>query len=99
MFYKQTIRAKNQVDRVKTATEALNVSVSEFGVVNIRFMLSVYEPDISKEMAKLPEGSTLSEKAEAEVKRAVLLEELSGLIYLDPTPKKTGNCLQLMCRH
>lgn len=91
MFYKQTIRAKNQVDRVETATEALNVSVSEFGVVNIPFMLSIYEPDISKAMAELPEGSTLSEQAEAEVKRAVLLEELSGLIYLDPTEYNENN--------
>lgn len=91
MFYKQTIRAKNQVDRVETATEALNVSVSEFGVVNIPFMLSIYEPDISKAMEELPEGSTLSEQAEAEVKRAVLLEELSGLIYLDPTEYNENN--------
>ena len=91
MFYKQTIRAKNQVDRVETATEALNVSVSEFGAVNIPFMLSIYEPDISKAMAQLPEGSTLSEQAEAEVKRAVLLEELSGLIYLDPTEYNENN--------
>lgn len=85
MFYKQTIRAKNQVDRVETAIEALNVSVSEFGAVNIPFMLSIYEPDIKKAMEQLPEGSTLSEDAEAEVKRGLLLEELSGLIYLDPT--------------
>lgn len=91
MFYKQTIRAKNQVDRVETATEALNVSVSEFGVVNIPFMLSIYEPDISKAMAELPEGSTLSEQAEAELKRAVLLEELSGLVYLDPTEYNENN--------
>lgn len=71
MFYKQTIRAKNQVDRVETATEALNVSVSEFGVVNIPFMLSIYEADISKAMAELPEGSPLSEQAEAELKRGI----------------------------
>lgn len=91
MFYKQTIRAKNQVDRVETATEALNVSVSEFGVVNIPFMLSIYEPDISKVMKELPEGSTLSAQAEAEIKREVLLEELSGLIYLDPTEYNENN--------
>ena len=48
MFHKQTIRAKNQVDRVETASEALNVSVSEFGTVNIPFMLSIYEPDVEK---------------------------------------------------
>lgn len=91
MFYKQTIRAKNQVERVETATEALNVSVSEFGIVNLPFMLSIYEPDISKVMQELPEGSTLSEQAEAEVKREILLEELAGLVYLDPTEYNENN--------
>lgn len=91
MFYKQTIRAKNQVERVETATEALNVSVAEFGGVNIPFILSIYEPDINKAMEQLPEGSMLSEDAEAEVKRGLLLEELSGLIYLDPTEYNENN--------
>lgn len=91
MFYKQTIRAKNQVDRVETATEALNVSVSEFGAVNLPFMLSIYEPDICEAMKELPEGSTLFAQAEAELKRAVLLEELSGLVYLDPTEYNENN--------
>lgn len=91
MFYKQTIRAKNQVERVETAVEALNVSVNEFGTVNIPFMLSIYEPDISKEMESLPEGSTLSPDAEAEIKRAVLLKDLEGLVYLEPTEYNPDN--------
>ena len=91
MFYKQTIRAKNQVERVETAVEALNVSVNEFGTVNIPFMLSIYEPDISKEMESLPEGSTLSPDAEAEVKRAALLKDLEGLVYLEPTEYNLDN--------
>lgn len=91
MFYKQTIRAKNQVERVETATEALNVSVSEFGAVNLPFMLSIYEPDISAAVKELPEGSTLSPEAEAEVKRAALLTELAGLVYLDPTEYNENN--------
>lgn len=91
MFYKQTIRAKNQVEHVETAVEALNVSVNEFGTVNIPFMLSIYEPDISKEMESLPEGSTLSPDAEAEVKRAVLLKDLEGLVYLEPTEYNPDN--------
>ena len=45
MFYKQTIKAKSVVDRVETAVEALNVSVNEFGYVNIPYMLSIYEAD------------------------------------------------------
>ena len=91
MFHKQTIRAKNQVDRVETASEALNVSVSEFGTVNIPFMLSIYEPDVEKALKELSEGSTLSSDAEAELKRGLLIEELAGLIYLDPTEYNENN--------
>lgn len=91
MFHKQTIRVKNQVDRVETASEALNVSVSEFGTVNIPFMLSIYEPDVEKSLKELPEGSTLSSDAEAELKRGLLIEELAGLIYLDPTEYNENN--------
>lgn len=91
MFHKQTIRAKNQVDRVETASEALNVSVSEFGTVNIPFMLSIYELDVEKALRELPEGSTLSSDAEAELKRGLLIEELAGLIYLDPTEYNENN--------
>ena len=91
MFHKQTIRAKNQVDRVETASEALNVSVSEFGTVNIPFMLSIYEPDIEEALKELPEGSTLSLDAEAELKRGLLIEELAGLIYIDPTEYNENN--------
>ena len=36
---------KSVVDRVETAVEALNVSVNEFGYVNIPYMLSIYEAD------------------------------------------------------
>lgn len=91
MFYKQTIRAKTHVERVETAVEALNVSVNEFGTVNIPFMLSIYEPDTSKEIESLPEGSTLSPDAEAEVERAVLLKDLEGLVYLEPTEYNPDN--------
>lgn len=43
MFYKQTIKPKNKVERVETAVEALNISVNEFGAVNLPYMLSIYE--------------------------------------------------------
>ena len=91
VFYKQTIRAKNQVDRVETAVEALNVSVNEFGTINLSFMLSIYTPDISKALAELPEGSTLSEDAEEELKRETMLEELNGLVYLEPSEYNPDN--------
>jgi len=95
MFYKQTIKAKLQIDRVETAVEALNVSINEYGGVNIPFMLSIYEPDISKQLEELAEKTgeevTLSEDAEAELKRAVMIEELEGLIFLNPSEYNEHN--------
>lgn len=38
MFYKQTIKPKVEIERVETAVEALNVSINEFGYVNIPYM-------------------------------------------------------------
>jgi len=84
IFYKQTIKPKVQIERVETAVEALNVSMNEFGSVNIPYMLSIYKPDISKAMEQLPQGSTLSENARAELERGVMIEELQGVIYLNP---------------
>ena len=57
MFYKQTIKAKTVIDRVETAVEALNVSVNEFGYVNLAYMLSIYEPDITNAKEELAEKS------------------------------------------
>lgn len=57
MFYKQTIKAKTVIDRVETAVEALNVSVNEFGYVNLAYMLSTYEPDITNAKEELAENS------------------------------------------
>ena len=91
IFYKQTIRAKNQIERAETAVEALNVSVNEFGAVNIPFMLSIYEPNIRKEVESQPEGGTLPQAEQAEIKRNVLLKELEGLIYLDPVAYNPDN--------
>lgn len=92
MFTKQTIRAKESVDHVETAVEALNISVNEFGGVNLPFMLSLYEPDISsyrKEIAEQEpkedvEDVGFSENLEASLKLEKLIEELKGLIFLDP---------------
>ena len=98
MFYKQTIKAKTVIDRVETAVEALNVSVNEFGYVNLAYMLSIYEPDITNAKKELAEKSgqtageiTLSDDALAELKRAVLVEELDGLIFLNPDRYNENN--------
>ena len=88
MFTKQTIKPDIRPESVATAVEALNISINEFGSVNIPFMLSIYEPDISKQIKELEnqagESVTLSEQQKAEVMRAVLCEELSGIIFLNP---------------
>ncbi|WP_306768376.1 helicase-related protein [Agathobacter rectalis] len=98
MFYKQTIKAKTVIDRVETAVEALNVSVNEFGYVNLAYMLSIYEPDITNAKEELAENSgqatdeiTLSDDALAELRRAVLVEELDGLIFLNPDRYNENN--------
>ncbi|NSC26696.1 DEAD/DEAH box helicase family protein [[Eubacterium] rectale] len=98
MFYKQTIKAKTVIDRVETAVEALNVSVNEFGYVNLAYMLSIYEPDITNAKDELAEKSgqtadeiTLSDDALAELRRAVLVEELDGLIFLNPDRYNENN--------
>ena len=98
MFYKQTIKAKTVIDRVETAVEALNVSVNEFGYVNLAYMLSIYEPDITNAKEELAEKSgqtvdeiTLSDDALAELRRAVLVEELDGLVFLNPDRYNENN--------
>lgn len=98
MFYKQTIKAKTVIDRVETAVEALNVSVNEFGYVNLAYMLSIYEPDITNAKEELVEKSgqtadeiTLSDDALAELRRAVLVEELDGLVFLNPDRYNENN--------
>ncbi len=88
MFTKQTIKAKVVVDHVETAVEALNISINEFNGVNLPYMLSIYTPDISEEMAKLEEQTgesvRLSEDATRQLQRAKMIEELKGLIFLNP---------------
>ena len=98
MFYKQTIKAKTVIDRVETAVEALNVSVNEFRYVNLAYMLSIYEPDITNAKEELAEKTgqtadeiTLSDDALAELRRAVLVEELDGLIFLNPDRYNENN--------
>ena len=91
MFYKQTIKAQTDITEVETAVEALNVSMDEFGKVNLPFMLSLYEPDISEAKTEAAEKSgiepdevSFSEDLETELKRAAIIKDLEGLIYLNP---------------
>ena len=91
MFTKQTIKAKQPVDSVETAVEALNISINEFNRVNIPFMLSIYTPDITSMKKDLAEKTgerveeiSFSEDAARELQREKLIEELSGIIFCNP---------------
>ena len=96
MFYKQTIKAKPVIERVETAVEALNISINEFGAVNLPYMLSIYEPDMAGIEAEVKEATgesevSFSEDLTVELKRAALVKELEGLIYLNPALANENN--------
>ena len=88
IFTKQTIRARKEIDHVETAVEALNISVNEFNSVNLPYMLTIYTPDISSALEELREKTgeeaTLSEASAKELQREKLIEELKGVIFLNP---------------
>lgn len=65
--------------------------MNEFNGVNIAFMLSIYQPDLtlikeklSKENNTTPEEIHFSDDLAEELSRAKLIEELNGLIFLNP---------------
>ena len=107
MFTHQTIRPKQELLSVESAVEALQLSINEFGAVNLPFMLSVYEPDtsayqtyINTESRQETLGQQITkqmghnaQESEAELKLAVLLDELEGFIFLNPV-KYDENHLQ-----
>ncbi len=96
MFYKQTIRPNVTPTRVETAAEALQLSISEYGRVNIPFMLELYEPAIHLEAERsfqgnqpdrsleIPSEEITSRETKGAERREALLAELTGLIFLDP---------------
>lgn len=84
MFTKQTIKAKQSVDSVETAVEALNISINEFNGVNIPYMLSIYTPDITSMKSKVADNITFSEDLTRELQREKLIQELRGIIFCNP---------------
>lgn len=91
MFTKQTIKAKQSVDSVKTAVEALNISINEFNGVNIPYMLSIYTPDITSMKKEVVEKTgeaadniNFSEELTKELQREKLIQELQGIIFCNP---------------
>lgn len=84
MFYKQTIRPNKYTDHVETASEALHISIREFGFVNIPFMAEIYQPNISKVSEEHSFGPPLNQQEEIEAKKNDLINELEGHIFADP---------------
>lgn len=75
IFTARTIKARETVTQVDTAVEALNLSVNEYGGVNIPYMLSVYHANDDSYDAR----------------RISLIQELSGVIYKNPVKAESDN--------
>lgn len=91
MFHKQTIKPKQEITEVDSAVEALNVSLSEFGAVNIPYMQSIYHPSLEKVREQIAEQNgrpieeiTFSSAVGYIMQRDIIMQELKGIIFLDP---------------
>lgn len=79
IFTKRTINPIREITEVETAFDALRVSLTQNGKVDINFMLGIYSPDLS--------SVDISEMNADEIyaaKRNILIQELHHVIYLDP---------------
>ncbi len=84
IFFKQTVKAKQVIEKVENAVEALRLSINEYGQVHIPYMLRLYKPTIFNTSNELPE----------ELKRMetqALTNELKGVIYLNPSKADEAN--------
>lgn len=84
IFFKQTIRAKQVVEKAENAVEALRLSINEYGKINIPYMLNLYKPTISDMSNELSENV---EKIEIQA----LTNELKGVIYRNPLKADEAN--------
>lgn len=79
IFTKRTINPIREITEVETVFDALRVSLTQNGKVDINFMLGIYSPDLS--------SVDISEMNADEIyaaKRNILVQELHHVIYLDP---------------
>mgnify|MGYP000000529180 FL=1 len=79
IFAKRTINPVHEITEVENAFDALRVSLTQNGKVDINFMLGIYSPDLS--------SMDISEMSPDEIyaaKRNILIQELHHVIYLDP---------------
>lgn len=86
IFTKRTINPIREITEVETAFDALRVSLTQNGKVDINFMLGIYSPDLS--------SVDISEMNADEIyaaKRNILVQELHHVIYLDPAEYDPDN--------
>lgn len=86
IFTKRTINPVHEITEVENAFDALRVSLTQNGKVDINFMLGIYSPDLS--------SMDISEMDADEIyaaKRNILIQELHHVIYLDPAEYDPDN--------
>lgn len=86
IFTKRTINPVHEITEVENAFDALRVSLTQNGKVDINFMLGIYSPDLS--------SIDISEMNTDEIyaaKRNILIQELHHVIYLDPAEYDPDN--------
>lgn len=86
IFTKRTINPVHEITEVENAFDALRVSLTQNGKVDINFMLGIYSPDLS--------SMDISEMSPDEIyaaKRNILIQELHHVIYLDPAEYDPDN--------
>ena len=87
-FSERTIKNAETVETVDNAVDALNCSINDYGKVNLSYMASIYvkpTEQIRKEMLDrgIP-SSDLEYESDVEIKMHYLIDELKGIIFMNP---------------
>lgn len=86
IFTKRTINPVHEITEVENAFDALRVSLTQNGKVDINFMLGIYSPDLSS-----IDTSEMNADEIYAAKRNILVQELHHVIYLDPAEYDPDN--------
>lgn len=82
IFYKRTITAHKTINKAENASEALNICLNERNRVDLEFMHTLYQPDISHVLENV--NDTISSQLKKELEINCIIEELKGIIFLNP---------------
>lgn len=87
-FSERTIKNAETVQSVDNAVDALNCSINDFGRVNLRYMASLYDKNVEQLKKELLDNNIISldndSLTDEEIKMYSLINELKGVIYLNP---------------